>query len=392
MDLAGERTAPPAPPLVALFGAFLKLGATAFGGPAMVAHIRRLAVERRRWLSEASFQAGVALCQMVPGATAMQVAAYVGLRARGVAGAGSTFVAFGLPAFALMTAFAALYGRLHEWPWAVSAFAGLRAVIIAIMAQATYNMARVSLKGWRSVAVAALAAVLYGLRVNPIPVILLTALLGLVAFRRDDVGVPAEAGTASRPFPWPLVVLVALAAAAFVVPLVAARGLLPLAAVMVRVDLFAFGGGFASIPLMFHEIVKVRSWLDGSTFVNGIALGQVTPGPIVITATFVGYMVAGAWGGVAATVAIFAPSFLVVVGVTPYFDRLRRSRRFNAAVRGVLSSFIGLLLAVTVMFAWNIPWEAKRALIAGGAFGALLLGVKLPWVVAAATVVSAFVL
>ncbi len=381
MDQAGERTGPSAPAVVALFGAFLKLGVTAFGGPAMVAHIRELAVERRRWLDEATFRAGVALCQMVPGATAMQVAAYVGLRARGAAGAAASFVAFGLPAFAFMTLCAAFYARLYEWPAVVSAFAGLRAVIIAIMAHATYNMGRASLKGWRSVVIAGVAAALFGLRVNPVPVILLAALLGLVAFRGDDVAAPAAAVAGRRPSRWAVVVLAALAAAGFAVPFFAERGLPSLAALMVRIDLFAFGGGFASIPLMFHELVAVRSWLDAPTFLNGIALGQVTPGPIVITATFVGYIVAGPWGGVVATVAIFAPSFLMVVGVTPYFDRLRRSRRFNAAVAGVLSSFIGLLFAVTITFAWNIPWEPRRAVIAAAAFAALLLKVKLPWVI-----------
>jgi len=392
MDLAEKKTAPPAAPLGALFGAFLKLGVTAFGGPAMVVHIRKLAVEQRRGLDEATFRAGVALCQMIPGATAMQVAAYVGLRARGVAGAAATFVAFGLPAFVLMTLFAAFYARLYEWPTMVSAFAGLRAVIIAIMAHATYTMGRSSLKGWRSVVIAAAAAALFALRVNPVPVILLAALLGWAAFRREPFAPPAAGEAARRPFPWPLVVLAALAAAGFLVPAFAGRSLFSLAALMVRIDLFAFGGGYASLPLMFHELVVVRSWLDAPTFLNAIALGQVTPGPIVITATFVGYMAAGPWGAPVCTVAIFAPSFLMLVGVTPYFDRLRRSRRFTAAIAGVLSSFIGLLFTVTVTFAWNIPWEPRRAFIAAAAFAALLLKVRLPWVILAGTAASILLL
>jgi chromate transporter len=392
MDLAQKETAlRPASP-AALFGAFLKLGLTALGGAAMVPYIGKLAVERRRWLDEATFRAGVALCQMIPGATSMQVAAYVGLRARGGPGAAAAFIAFILPAFAFMMALAAFYGRLQDWPPAVSAFAGLRAVIIAIMAHATYRMGRSSLRGWRSFAVAAVAAVLFGVHVNPIPVIIVAAILGMVAFRGDAAAAGPAAEAARPPFPWALVALAVVAAAGFAVPLVARRGLLPLTALMVRIDLFAFGGGFASIPLMFHEFVKVRSWLDPATFLNGMALGQVTPGPVLITATFVGYIVAGPWGGVAATAAVFAPSFLMLVGVTPYFDRLRRSRRFNGAMRGVLSSFIGLLAAVTVTFAWGIPWEVRRVLIAGGAFAALLLGARLPWVVVAGTAISILVL
>lgn len=356
----------------------------------MVAHIRKLAVEERRWLDEATFRAGVALCQMVPGATAMQAAAYVGLRARGAAGAAAAFVAFGLPAFVLMTLFAAYYTRLSEWPAVVSAFTGLRAIIIAIVAHATLTLGRSSLKGWRGVVIAAFAAALFALRVNPVPVILCAAVLGWAAFRGEPSAAAGEGKRAS--FPWPLVVLAALAAVGFVVPAVAGRGLVSLAALMVRIDLFAFGGGYASVPLMFHEVVTVRSWLDAPTFLNGIALGQVTPGPIVITATFVGYMAAGLWGAPVCTIAIFAPSFLIVVGVTPYFDRMRRSRLFNAAVAGVLASFIGLLFTTVVVFAWNIPWEPRRVVIAAAAFAALLLRVKLPWVVLAGTAASVLVL
>jgi chromate transporter len=380
------------PSLGALFGAFLKLGVTALGGPAMVPHIRRLAVEKRRWLSEQSFRAGVALCQMIPGATTMQMAAYVGLRARGAAGAVAAFVAFIIPAFALMMAFAAFYDRLHGWPPAVAAFAGLRAVIIAILAHATYTMGRAALRSWRGVAVAVASGILFAVHINPIPVILAAALLGAVAFRGEAAAVPPVNGNPRVSFPWALAALAVIAAVGFAGPLIAARGLFPLAALMVRIDLFAFGGGFASLPLMFHEFVKVRSWIEPSTFLNGMALGQITPGPVLITATFVGYMVAGPWGGIAATVAVFAPSFLLLIGITPYFDRLRRSRRFNGAVRGVLASFIGLLAAVTVTFGWDIPWELRRGLVAGGAFVALLLGARLPWVVAAGTLVSVLIL
>ncbi len=392
MDLAKKRTEPRPPSLGALFSAFLTLGLTALGGAAMVPYIGKLAVERRRWLDEATFRAGVALCQMIPGATSMQVAAYVGLRARGGPGAAAAFVAFILPAFVLMMALAAFYGRLHDWPAAVSAFAGLRAVIIAIMAHATYSIGRASLRGWRGVVVAAVAAALFAVHVNPIPVIIVAAVLGMLAFRGGALPAAPAAATGRPRFPWALAALAAIAAAGFAVPLVARQGLLPLTALMVRIDLFAFGGGFASIPLMFHEFVKVRSWLDPATFLNGMALGQVTPGPVLITATFVGYIVAGPWGGVAATAAVFAPSFLLLVGVTPYFDRLRRSRRFNGAMRGVLSSFIGLLAAVTVTFAWGIPWEVRRVLIAAGALAALLLGARLPWVVVAGTAISILLL
>lgn len=161
---------------------------------------------------------------------------------------------------------------------------------------------------------------------------------------------------------------------------------------MVRIDLFAFGGGFASVPLMFHEIVEARSWMDGQTFLNGIALGQITPGPIVITATSVGYMLYGLIGAVVATVSVFLPSFLMVIGVTSYFDRLRNSFYFAGAIRAILCSFVGLLLTVTFRFASNISWTIPRASLVGTAFVALLLKVEIIWIVLAGTVVSVFFL
>ena len=161
---------------------------------------------------------------------------------------------------------------------------------------------------------------------------------------------------------------------------------------MFRIDLFAFGGGFASVPLMFHEIVEVRSWMDGPTFLNGIALGQITPGPIVITATFVGYMLYGLIGAVVATVSVFLPSFLIVVGVTPYFDRLRNSVYFAGAISAILCSFVGLLLTVTFRFASNIPWDIPRVLLAAAAFVALLLKLEIIWIVLVGTVISVFFL
>ncbi|MBP7689314.1 MAG: chromate transporter, partial [Thermoflexales bacterium] len=139
-------------------------------------------------------------------------------------------------------------------------------------------------------------------------------------------------------------------------------------------------------------IVEVRGWLDSPTFLDGIVLGQVTPGPMVITATFVGYLLAGPLGGVIATVGVFAPSFLMVIGLAPYFDRLRSSRRFNQAIGGVLCSFVGLLVMVTFRFAWNVPWDVPRAMLAGAAFIALQRKVDILWVVVLGAIVSIIVL
>jgi chromate transporter len=135
-------------------------------------------------------------------------------------------------------------------------------------------------------------------------------------------------------------------------------------------------------------VVGVRHWLAGSTLLDGIVLGQVTPGPIVITATFVGHQLRGLIGGVLATVGVFLPSFLMVVAVAPYFDRLRRSPAFARLISGVLCSFVGLLLAVTVQLAHNVAWTWVHGLLAAAAFIALRLKVDVLWVVVVATILS----
>ncbi len=312
----------PNPSLFQLFISFLRLGATAFGGPAMVAYIRKMAVEKKHWLDDQSARDGVALCQTIPGATAMQMSAYVGFRARGVAGAGASFIGFGLPAFLFMMILSALYARTHTLPAVVSVFNGLQAIVVAVVANATLSFGRTSIKNWKNVVNALIAAGLFGLKVNPILVIIVAAFLGVVLYAKQphpSVVNPKDKAHA----PKSLLLILLVTAIGFTAFYFLDRKLFDLATLMFRIDLFAFGGGFASVPLMFYEVVQVRSWVDGPTLLNGIVLGQVTPGPIVITATFIGYLLKGPLGGLIATICVFLPSFMMVVGIVPYFDRLR---------------------------------------------------------------------
>ena len=166
------------------------------------------------------------------------------------------------------------------------------------------------------------------------------------------------------------------------------RPLFELATLMIRVDLFAFGGGFASVPLLFNEVVTARHWLDGPTFSDGLVLGQVTPGPIVITATFVGYLLHGTAGAAVATLGVFLPSFLIVIAAAPHFERLRTSPVFVRLIGGALCSFPGLLLIVAVHVAQSVNWNVGRVLLAAAAFGALRLGASVFWVVVIGTGLS----
>ena len=379
------------PSLLRLFTSFLRLGATAFGGPAMVAYIQSMAVERKHWLDGQSARDGVALCQTIPGATAMQMSAYVGLRAKGVVGAAASFIGFGLPAFLFMMILSALYVRTHTLPAVVSAFNGLQAIIVAVVANATLSFGRISIKNWKNVINALIAAGLFALKVNPILVIIVAAFLGMILYDKQPLS-PAVGSMQKAHAPKSLLLILLVTAIGFTAFYFLDRKLFDLATLMFRVDLFAFGGGFASVPLMYHEVVEARSWLDGPTLLNGIVLGQVTPGPIVMTATFVGYLVKGPLGGLMATVCVFLPSFMIVVTTAPYFGRLRSSPYFEKVITGILCSFVGLLLTVTIRFALDIPWNLPRTLLSGAAFVALILKIDILWVVLIGTVISLIVL
>jgi chromate transporter len=376
------------PTIRELFLSFFMLGLTAFGGPAMIAEIRKTAIGKKEWLSESSFRDGAALCQMVPGATAMQAAAYVGLRSRGIGGAAASFIGFGLPASILMLILSALYARAHALPAVVSVFSGLQVVVVAIVAHAAFTFGKTWLIDWKSVLIALTAAVMFGFGVHPIGVILIAGLCGLGFYYRQTFPAAVASNDQKSYSLKPLVWILLIAALAFILLFLFQRRFFDLAFLMTKVDLFAFGGGFSSVPLMFNEVVHVRAWMDGLTFLDGIALGQVTPGPIVITATFIGYMQYGLVGSVIATVAIFLPSFLIIAGMVPYYDLLRLSPWFHWALRGILFSFVGLLLSVTIRFALNVPWEAIRIILAGGTFAALFFNVKLIYPVIIGILVS----
>jgi len=380
------------PSLALLFRSFLRLGVTSFGGPAMIAYIRRMALEQKNWLDEETFRSGLALCQALPGATAMQVAAYVGLRTRGVAGAAVSYIGFGLPAFLIMMLLSALYVQTHNLPVAVSLFSGLQAIVIAIVANAAISFGRTYFKLWRDLVVAILAAVAFIFGVSPILVILFAALIGVMIYSDQLIQTNPTVLIGTPRTGKPLVFILVAVILGFILLFVLQRTVFDLASLMFRIDLFAFGGGLASLPLMLHEVVEVRSWMDYQTFMNGIALGQITPGPIVITATFVGYMRYGPIGGIMATLGIFLPSFLMVIGTVPYYDRLRGSALFNRAVNGIFCSFAGLLASVAYHFASNMTWNLPHFTLAMVALVALLFQVDILWIVLIGAIISAFVL
>jgi chromate transporter len=372
-----------------LFLSFLKLGLTAFGGPAMIAHIKELSVERKRWLDEDTYNDGIVLCQSIPGATAMQMAAYVGLKSQGIVGALASYIGFGLPAFVLMLALSTLYADAHKLSMVISLFNGLQVIVVALVANATYTFGKSVHKGYLPSFIAAASAILFWKGVNPFFVIIGAGMAGALLFANpgNDL-VPLPPLKVNKKTYGPVVILSSIMVGGLIALFIADKELFHLAALMLRIDLFAIGGGFASVPLMLHEIVDVRSWIDSKTFMDGIALGQVTPGPIVITSTFVGYIFYGFAGSVVATIAIFTPSFLILTAIAPIFERLKYSRYFISISKGIFSSFVGLLLFATIKFAINVQWDTLRALLGLAALAALVYKIDILYIVLIGAVIS----
>lgn len=375
-----------------LFLSFLRLGLTAFGGPAMVAYVKELSVHKKQWLDEETFKNGIALCQSIPGATVMQMAAYVGLVSRGIKGALLTYIGFGLPAFILMMIFSALYITSHNIPKVISLFNGLQVIVVAIVAYATYTFAKGILKNYWNISTAILSAIFFWSGISPFVVIIGTALIGIVFFRNETSLLPSSHDRENKRSMFKnILLLFVILLAGFVGLYLIDKKLFELAILMLKIDLFAFGGGFGSVPLMLHEIVNVRGWMDSKTFMDGIALGQVTPGPIVITATFVGYLVYGLLGAVVATISIFTPSFLILVVVTPFFNKLKTSAYFLKATKGVLASFVGLLFYTTVKFTLAVPWDIVRVLLVLAAFITLVKRMDVIYIVLIGATISIFI-
>jgi chromate transporter len=375
------------PSLINLFLSFLRLGLTAFGGPAMIAHIKELSVKKNKWLNEENFNHGIVLSQSIPGATAMQIAGYVGLRVKGIGGALASYMGFGLPAYVLMLLFSILYDHYHDLTFVHSLFSGLQVIVVAIIAQATYSFGKNSAKSWRDILVIIFAAGSLGIGISPFLVIPAAGLVSILLYEKAKPSPPPDRKVGQ----WkiiPIVSLLLILLAGLIILYFINFNSFVLSTLMMKIDLFAFGGGFTSLPLMLHEIVEVREWMDEKTFMNGIALGQVTPGPIVITATFVGYLLYGFWGSLVATISIFTPSFLMLVIVNLIFDRLKASPLFLKATKGILASFVGLLLYVLLKFGLAVPWDIFRVLLGVAALIALIKRIDLLYIIAIGAIIS----
>ncbi len=371
-----------------IFFSFLKLGAGAFGGPAMVAYIKDLSVRQKKWIKEGEFKEGVAIAQAVPGATALQVATYVGLKLRGILGGLCSFLGFVLPAFLLILVLSWVYTTHQHLPQVAQIFKALRVAVVAIVAKAFFDFFLPISRKVKEVSIAFLAFILFSLGVNPFLIIFTCFLFSLLIFK--DKGIASQEDLFI--INWKRIFLLSLFPFCCLgILYIFFPKYFNLSFVMMKVDAFAFGGGYASLPLMLSEVVDKYGWMSKTVFMDGIALGQITPGPIIITATFVGFYTLGIIGAIVATISIFTPSFVIISIASELQSKIRHSVWFVRAKRGLIASFSGLLLFAELKFIGGIDWNLFKIIFASALTLALLKRVNILWIVAFTVILSFFV-
>jgi chromate transporter len=337
---------------------FFRLGAAGFGGPqAHIAMQLDETVTRRQWLTMEQFSEGLAICELLPGPASTQLGIYVGYVRAGWLGALVAGICFISPAFVILVALSWMYFQFQSLPQVQNLFLGISPVVVAIIVAFCWKLARRTLKdrvGW-AIALSTMGLMLL-FRWDILLIFLGAGILGLILYnpRRSPPATPT-------PPAWLALLgspLATVPASPEVLTLSSLWGLerlqdygLPLALFFLKVGSAIFGGGLVIIPLLEAEVVDQFQWLTRTEFMNGVALGQLTPGPVVITAAFVGYKVAGILGALIATVAIFTPSFAFIMLASPILTQVRRSPWVRAFLRGVVSAVLGAVAAAAVPLA-----------------------------------------
>lgn len=356
-------------------GLFLRLGFTAFGGPAAhVAMMRREVVERRHWLSDEEFVDLVGVTNLLPGPNSTELAIHLGKHRaqwRGLLVAGACFIG---PAVAIVLALAVAYARYGTTVAGEGSLYGIKPVIIAVVMQALVGLGRTVLRRRALVVViaASMTASLAG--INEIVLLLGAGVLVTMLVNRQRLRPP------------PLAVLLP---AVLLAPPVShgnnhAVSLWRLLVIFLKVGALLFGSGYVLLAFLRRDLVDGTGWLTNQQLLDAVAVGQFTPGPVFSTATFVGYQVAGFSGAAVATVGIFAPSFVFISVISPILPRLRRSPWTSGALDGVNAAAVGLMAAVTIQLGDAAVVDPLTATIAVAALVVLLRWrINSAWLVAA---------
>jgi chromate transporter len=343
---------------------FLRLGAVGFGGPiALVGRMHRDLVEDRRWFSDQEYREGLALAQLAPGPLAAQLAMYLGWARGGASGAAIAGVAFVAPSLLMVLAISVLYVRFGGIAWLQHAFYGVGAAVIALIARSTVKLARTTLGG------DALLWTLFGVNAvvtawtesERLSVIAASGMV--VAGLRARAGPSRAAGVATALIP-PWLVAVADATGMGVVA--------KIFWFFTKAGLVVFGSGLAIVPFLYGGVVNRSGWLTERQFLDAVAVSMLTPGPVVIAVAFIGYLVAGVVGALAAAAGVFLPTYLVVVLAAPHFHRLAGSARARAFVDGVTAAVTGALAGAVVVLGRRAIVDLPTAALGAGSLTVLL--------------------
>lgn len=376
----------PKPTLAKLAFYFLRLGGTGFGGPIALANrMHSHIVEQEQWLSEADYNEGLAIASACPGPLAYQLAIYCGYVLKGIPGALSVAVAFASFPFCFVVTMGVLYTQFAA-TWQMKAlYAGVAPVVVALVAKSCYQLAK-KLLGKNAIAIV-IAVVCAGITIATsqelVLLFLLSGIIGMCVFRiesncSDTSNPPSETGLA-LPFAC-FVTLVAVAIALSFAPI--DKLTLPLGlklfAFFFRTGLMIFGSGIVIVPFLNEYVVTQYHWLSQEAFLDAVAVGLITPGPVVITATFVGFVLAGIGGAISATVGIFAPAVLFTIIGTPLLRAHRNNRLLKGFIRGITVAVVGVLLGTAIVLAKSTLYDSFRAIIGMASLVALFALPKVP--------------
>jgi chromate transporter len=355
---------------------FLRLGLLGFGGPvALVGQMEREVVAERKWLTKEQMREAIAICQSLPGPLAIQVGIYIGYLRGGFWGAWIGGWAFIFPNFVIVAALGALYVYLGDLKPVTAIFYGVSPAVIALILHSCYRLAKLGMEDWLQWLIAAVCLVV---------TVILQAEVALLFIGAGLVGI-LYYGDIFRRRPPPLALQVAaLPAAAQLMPVASGSTLGKLLLFFLKAGSLTFGSGLVIVPFLEQGLVQQYGWMDERQFLIAVAVGMISPGPVVITATFVGYLVAGFWGALVSTVGIFFPSFIFILVAAPILARHRANPNVQGFVHGAYAAAIGTILGACILLGRIAIGDWLTALI-----GAASLVVLFRWKVHNALLIAA---
>ena len=320
---------------------FLRLGCLGFGGPvALVGQMERELVDGKQWLTKDQMRESIAICQSLPGPLAIQVGIYISYLRGGFWGAWAGGWAFILPNFIIVAALGALYVYLGDLKPVTAIFYGVSPAVIALILHSCYRLARLGMEDWLQWGIAAVCLAI---------TVILQAEVALLFIGAGIVGI-LYYGSLFRKAPATLSgVVIVPAAAGPVAPVVGGSTLSKLLLFFLKAGSMTFGSGLVIVPFLEQGLVQQYNWLDERQFLIAVAIGMISPGPVVITATFVGYLVAGFWGSLVSTIGIFLPSFLLILIAAPLLARHRGNANVQGFVKGAYAAAIGTILGACIL-------------------------------------------